>query len=161
MIVFHGSYCAIEHPDLSYSRDKLDFGKGFYLTPIRGQAERWCSRYARIGRNAILNVYEFSEEIYLDAAVNVKSFTSYSEEWLDYVFDCRLGKDTYKQYDIVTGGIADDKIFATLDSYFAGYMSKEKALERLAFEKPNHQICILNQTVLDKCLFFKEAITIE
>ena len=26
-IVFHGSYCKIEHPDLSFSREKLDFGK--------------------------------------------------------------------------------------------------------------------------------------
>ena len=26
-IVFHGSYCKIEHPDLSFSREKLDLGK--------------------------------------------------------------------------------------------------------------------------------------
>ena len=52
----------------------------------------------------------------------------------------------------------NDKIFATIDSYFSGYMSKEMALEKLKFEKPNHQICILNQEALNMHLHFKEAI---
>lgn len=38
MIVYHGSYCIIENPDISRSRDNLDFGKGFYLTEIKSQA---------------------------------------------------------------------------------------------------------------------------
>lgn len=53
MIVYHGSYCKIERPLLSFSREKLDFGKGFYLTPIREQAERWCRRFARLNKEAI------------------------------------------------------------------------------------------------------------
>lgn len=40
MIVYHGSYCRVERPELTFSRKKLDFGKGFYITPIREQAER-------------------------------------------------------------------------------------------------------------------------
>ena len=35
MIVYHGSYCRVERPELTFSREKLDFGKGFYITPIR------------------------------------------------------------------------------------------------------------------------------
>ena len=35
MILYHGSYLAIEKPDLLHSRPNLDFGKGFYLTSIR------------------------------------------------------------------------------------------------------------------------------
>ena len=34
MILYHGSYKAIEKPDLSFSRLRTDFGKGFYLTSI-------------------------------------------------------------------------------------------------------------------------------
>ena len=60
-------------------------------------------------------------------------------------------------YDIVSGGIADDKVFNTIDLYFAGEMSKEDALGRLAFEYPNHQICILNQNVILHHLKFKKA----
>lgn len=32
MKVYQASYCVIEHPDISFSREKLDFGKGFYVT---------------------------------------------------------------------------------------------------------------------------------
>lgn len=34
MILYHGSYLEINKPDLSHSRDNVDFGKGFYTTPI-------------------------------------------------------------------------------------------------------------------------------
>lgn len=39
MILYHGSYVEIKEPSLSFSRDNLDFGKGFYTTPIKEQAE--------------------------------------------------------------------------------------------------------------------------
>lgn len=34
MIVYHGSYCEIKYPNIKFSRDALDFGKGFYVTSI-------------------------------------------------------------------------------------------------------------------------------
>ena len=55
---------------------------------------------------------------------------------------------------MVTGGIADDKVFNTIDLYFSGNISKEEALKRLKFIHPNHQICILNQDILNKHLHF-------
>lgn len=38
MKVYHGSYCLVEDPDISFSREALDFGKGFYVTNIKEQA---------------------------------------------------------------------------------------------------------------------------
>ena len=38
MIVYHGSGQAIETPDLVHSRKAVDFGAGFYTTPILKQA---------------------------------------------------------------------------------------------------------------------------
>ena len=31
MELYHGSYCEVKNPNISYSRDSLDFGKGFYI----------------------------------------------------------------------------------------------------------------------------------
>lgn len=45
MILYHASPYIIERPDVSYSRDFLDFGKGFYLTAIREQAEKYAMRF--------------------------------------------------------------------------------------------------------------------
>ena len=37
------------------------------------------------------------------------------------------------------GGIANDKVFRTVDLFFAGDITKEEALRRLLFEIPNNQ----------------------
>jgi hypothetical protein len=39
MILYHGSNVAIEEIDLSLCKPYKDFGKGFYLTDIRSQAD--------------------------------------------------------------------------------------------------------------------------
>ena len=43
--VFHGSYVKIEKPDLAFSRETLDFGKGFYLGESVKQAVSFVSNY--------------------------------------------------------------------------------------------------------------------
>lgn len=59
---------------------------------------------------------------------------------------------------MVRGGIANDKVFRTVDLFFAGDITKEEALRRLLFELPNDQLCICSQKLLDKCLTFKNSI---
>ena len=34
MILYHGSFLEIAKPDLVHSRPKVDFGRGFYVTPL-------------------------------------------------------------------------------------------------------------------------------
>ena len=151
MKVYHASKYTIKSPDVKYSRDLLDFGKGFCLTSLVEQAKKYAQRFLFQGDKAYLNQYILDEEIRQE--YKIKEFASYNEEWLDFVSLCRLGKQTEK-YDLVAGGIADDKVFNTVDLYFSGNISKEEALKRLKFIHPNHQICILNQEILDKHLHF-------
>lgn len=40
MTVFHGSNVVVDHPDVRHSFRDLDFGRGFYVTTVRIQAER-------------------------------------------------------------------------------------------------------------------------
>lgn len=52
MIVFHGSNQIVKEPSISYSKNYLDFGKGFYITTFQNQAEKWAKRKAsRYGGN--------------------------------------------------------------------------------------------------------------
>ena len=46
MILFHGTTEIIEKPNVSFSKNYLDFGKGFYLTTYQKQAEKWALRKA-------------------------------------------------------------------------------------------------------------------
>ena len=59
-----------------------------------------------------------------------------------------------EHFDAVEGGVANDRIFRTVELYFAEEISKEDALKRLKYEKPNHQICLLNQRLIDKYLTY-------
>ena len=58
----------------------------------------------------------------------------------DFILKCRSGRDD-SDYDIVTGGVANDKVFNTVELYFDGLIDKAEAIRRLRFEKPNMQMC--------------------
>lgn len=87
MIVYHGSWLEVKNPDLKHSRSDVDFGKGFYVTPLRDQAVKWCGKFKRRGKQGIVTTFEFEE----NAQENLKilKFDSYSEEWLDFIMNCR------------------------------------------------------------------------
>lgn len=69
---------------------------------------------------------------------------------------CRKGLP-HTDYDVVEGGIADDQVFNTIDLYFSGVYTREQALNQLQFKKPNRQICITSQSVLDRFLHFQSS----
>ena len=154
MKLYHTSTVVVEHPDVKHSRPNLDFGRGFYLTAMYDQAVRYAARFTRRGKPAFISEYELDDDL---AGYVVKRFEGYDEEWLDYVAVCRNGDTPEQQYDAVEGGIANDKVFNTVDLYFAGVISKQEALGRLKYEKPNHQICILNAEMLNRHLHFLNA----
>ena len=69
---------------------------------------------------------------------------------------CRAGNDV-SDYDMVVGGIANDRVILTLDRYFAGEISQEEALGLLRFEKPNIQYCIRSERMISHCLTYLES----
>ncbi|MDE5905934.1 DUF3990 domain-containing protein [Duncaniella sp.] len=150
MKVYHTSTIEIITPDIIHSRDGLDFGKGFYCTVLREQAEAYGLRFSLRGIPAILNEYDL-DSAYLEA--NVRQFVSYDEEWLDFIMANRQNQPV-TDYEIIEGGVADDKIFRTIDLYLSGDITKTDALNRLKYEKPNHQICFRSQSVIDRYLKF-------
>lgn len=152
MLVYHSSDQCFVSPDIEHSREALDFGKGFYVTRLQDQAEKYANRFLRAGNDAYLHIFEYSPI----ADLRIKIFDSYDEEWLDFVCNCRNGKDVYKQYDIIEGGVANDKVFQTVDLYMSGIYNKEQALQNLAYEMPNNQICFITQRAIDNCLRFIE-----
>ena len=154
MRLFHGSKVEVKNPDIYHSRKRVDFGQGFYVTPIYEQALSLCQRYLRIGLDAYVSSYIFDEKGLNNC--KVKEFDSYSDEWLDFVLDCRKELDK-SDYDIVIGGVANDKVFDTVELFFSGMIDKTEALKRLKFAKPNLQFCFRNQSIIEKYLKFEES----
>jgi hypothetical protein len=156
-ILYHGSYIEVNTPFVGLGRKKVDFGQGFYLTKLLSQAQSWASTIAeRKGRNTVpvVSSYEFDIEAVLTDRYRVKIFESYNLEWLEYVIDCRRGGEMQKLYDIVEGGVANDNVIDTVEDYENGFITAEQALGQLKYKKVNHQICILNQEIIDKYLKF-------
>ena len=154
MILYHGSLEAIVNPDILFSRDNTDFGKGFYTTTIKSQAESWTSRYKRRFGYGTLSIYEIDEAALRENA-SILEFETYSIQWLEFIAQCRLGESAETpviNYDLVIGGIANDDVYNTLTLYFRGYIDKEEAIKRLRYEKPNIQYCFKKQAIIDNYL---------
>ena len=156
MILYHGSYAAISEPDLTHFRPNVDFGRGFYVTPLYEQAAKWCGKFKRRGREGIISCYSFDEKY--ESELKILKFSAYSEDWLEFILKCRSGKDN-TDYDIVAGGVANDRVFNTVELFFDGLIDKTEAINRLRYEKPNLQICFRTEKAL-KLLKFEGSETV-
>lgn len=157
MTLYHGSYAPVQVPLVKLGRKKVDFGQGFYLTKLYRQAESWANTIAeRKGRNAQPTVtsFSFDYDAVKSDGYRVKIFGCYNLEWLEYVVDCRRGGVKQQQYDLVEGGVANDNVIDTVEDYENGIITADQALGQLRYKEVNHQICILNQEIVDKYLAY-------
>lgn len=161
--LYHGSNIEVKNPLVNVGRKNLDFGQGFYLYNSKSEAESW----AKIASNRkdddvkpIVNVYNFDYFRTKNIGYRFNEFETYNIEWLKFVVDCRNGKDVFSDYDIVIGGVANDKVIDTVEDYEKGIITAEQALGQLRYKDVNHQICILNQEIVDYCLEFVESYTL-
>ena len=145
MILYHGSFLEIAKPDLLHSRFNVDLGRGRIVTNLYEQAAKWCGKFIRRGKDSIISRYEYNKD--REAELKILKFDSYSEEWLDFILNCRRGKDS-TDYDLVVGGVANDKVFNTVELFFDRLIDKTEAINRLRYEKPNLQICFRTEKAL-------------
>lgn len=152
MTLFHGTNTRFENIDLSKSKDKRDFGKGFYTTTFYEQAEKWAKnqnvRYG--GDGSFVKEYEYSE----DNTLNIKVFPEMNAEWLEFVKKCRTEGGTPHNYDIIRGPVANDNTMRTIALYISGIYTTEQAIEQLRFLKVNDQVSFHTEKAL-KCLCWK------
>ena len=62
MLVYHSSDQCFVSPDVLHSRDALDFGKGFYVTRLKDQADKYANRFLKIGNDAYLHIFEYTPD---------------------------------------------------------------------------------------------------
>ena len=143
MTVYHGSYTTVQKPAIIKGRNTKDFGPGFYCTIIREQAERWAKRYD----TGIVNTYTGR----MNSSLKTLEFKEMTEEWLDFIIDCRYG--IAHDYDIVIGAMANDQIYNYVSDYMDGILTREQFWVLAKFKYPTHQINFCTPAAL-KCLEF-------
>jgi hypothetical protein len=143
MILYHGSNVTIEEIDLSLCKPYKDFGKGFYLTDIKSQAEDMAVRRVRLSGfgKPIVTPFEFDETVLNDRSLHTLSFPNVSVEWAKFVLDNRDvdHKGFSHNYDIVVGPVADDTVAFQLRRYLLGGISLENLVRELEFKGLNRQ----------------------
>lgn len=141
--LYHGSNVFIEKIDLTRSHPDKDFGKGYYLTDIRTQAEAMSIRRVRIAGEGepTLTVYSFDESQLHSPELRVKVFNEPTEEWALFVLSNREASLTgyTHDYDIVIGPIADDGVAFQLDRYTRHMITLATLVEELTYRKLNRQ----------------------
>ena len=135
MKVYHGSLVIVESPRILPRTDgrTSDFGPGFYTTSDFSQAERWVKirKGAVQGQKGFVSEFNVPDDLLSSADLKVLSFDSASPEWLDFVVANRRSKGFSHDYDIVSGPVANDRVYTTIALYEDELLDKAETIARL------------------------------
>ncbi len=181
IVLYHGSYCAVEDPDLEKCARFKDFGRGFYLTSSKEQAKSFAkitatkakSRgYVSAGEKfAYISCFKIESV----ADLNIFAFETADVNWLHCIVAHRR-KDIFvelrkqmESYDVISGKIANDDTNTTIMAYMGnvfGEMGSEQSdkmcISLLLPERLQDQFCFRTDKALSKLHFLKsEKVSLE
>lgn len=150
MRLYHGSNITIDSINLAMCRPYKDFGRGFYLTDIREQAEKMAIRVSKIyGGSPVVNIFEIQDDFRKIESIKIKDFgAETTEEWAKFVMNNRsriftnvedvlCNKDN--KYDIVIGHVADDNMALLFRQYENKIIDFETLLKGMIYKKTSSQ----------------------
>lgn len=172
LILYHGSYCEIIHPDLQKCSRYKDFGQGFYLTTSQDQARSFAvlSTHKAIAGAVIdeSQKYGFVSSFKLPdvTGLNVFSFETADVDWLHCIVAHRRTetfpglRDSFEKYDIIMGKIANDNTNATITAYMSSTFgavgsaqSDTICINLLLPERLKDQFCFRSMAAVSKLQF--------
>ena len=159
MILYHGGFTTVSEPKILQPTRAMDFGQGFYATSSFKQAKDWSLiKKDRFGyEKAVVSEFEFDEQVLFNNSLKSKVFEKASEEWLDFVLANRQNANFKYEYDIVKGAVANDSVYASINLYEQGFLSKSQLLEELMTWKFVNQFCFHTESSLAFLKFVKSV----
>lgn len=165
MILYHGSNMFIEQVELQKCRPFKDFGRGFYCTELRKQAEQMAKRVAYIyGGSPCVTNWKLNDEAFVTCELNIKIFTEPSKEWAMFVLNNRSRDFTEyeslkcnhdNKYDIVTGPVANDDLALLFRTFTNGLIDMDALVKGMQYKRLSQQISFHT----DKALRYLKPIT--
>ena len=155
MTLYHGSLEIIENPAILEPNRTMDYGKGFYTTTSKEQADKWVIRKLTSANKTkgFTNIYSFDENSL--SSLKVLRFETANEEWLDFVMANRTNKDFFHDFDIVFGPVANDRVYAAFALYEDGMIDKQSLIKELKAFKLADQILFHTEKALEYIKFEK------
>ncbi len=175
-ILYHGSYCKVENPDLKRCAHAKDFGRGFYLTTSLEQATNFAKLSTRKAvQNRLILPGEPNGFVSAFTLGNARTllhhhFPTADQAWLHCVVAHRRNTlfrglvEEYEKYDVLSGKIANDNTNATIVAYMAGTFgvvgssqADDICIGLMLPERLKDQYCFRTPEAIS-CLTFKEGI---
>jgi hypothetical protein len=154
---YHGTSMLIGDIDLNRSRNRTDFGKGFYMGTNIGESRNWAISQSMLHEKPTVMRYVLKKEIFDLNDNNLKKlwFSTPTVDWLNFVRDNRriIIQNNYNteprhNYDVVYGPIANDKVVDVVDEYIDGVITAEEAIFRVKVIPSVFQISLHTELAL-------------
>lgn len=159
VILYHGSKSGIVGNIAPISRDKCDFGKGFYLGTEPDQP--------------LTLICDFEKSVFYIVSIELDDLNTFvvptDIEWAMLVAYHRgkmekiSGSNLYRKYsnmldryDVVIGSIANDRMFYVLDNFFLGNITDAALVNSLSALQLGQQYVCITQKACDKVRIEKE-----
>jgi len=133
--LYHGSKAGVEGDIRPTSRERCDFGQGFYMgTQVQQPLTLICTN-----PEAVLNVVELDltglKVVEIPTDIDWALLVAYCRGRLEQAKGTRLYEKYSKMLngcDIAVGGIANDRMFFVLDRFFEGTITDKGLVESLS-----------------------------
>ena len=89
--------------------------------------------------------------------LRVKIFDEDLIEWIDFVCRCRDGVLDYLEYDLISGKVANGKVFRVVDMYHIGIWDKERALKEIKVYPSYDRMAFITQKAIDSLLMLESS----
>ena len=133
MKLYHGSHVEVPNPKILTSGRVGDFGRGFYTTSSLEQARRWAQIRAQKEGSAsgVVTVFEAQDALLEHPELKIRIYPKADSRWLDFVMENRRDPAFEHHFDLVSGPVADDRVYVCLNALENGTADRATVLRRL------------------------------
>lgn len=164
LTLYHGSKSGIHGKIEPVSRDRCDFGKGFYMGTDRIQPLTLICNYERARLYTLQINLSDLKILNLELGVEWALLIAYNRRKMEMAKDSPIYKrvgNMAKGYDMVVGYIANDRMFVVLDRFFRGDITDSALIHSLSAIKLGKQYVALTQKACDHVQILQEQALLE
>ena len=153
IILYHGSKSGLEGKIEPKSRDKCDFGKGFYMGTEIGQSLTLICDFPKSEFYIVSIDTKDLNLVEIPADMEWAMLVAYHRGRMDKIKGTKL-YEKYENYlsnrDLAIGSIADDRMFYVIDNFFQELITDQALVGSLSALQLGKQYVLLTQKGCDK-----------
>ena len=152
MILYHGSKSGIVGAIAPISRERCDFGRGFYLGTQPEQPLTLICDFEKSKFYVVSLNLDGLKVLHVPANIEWAMLVAYHREKMDRIRGSALYtkyQSMLEGYDVVIGSIADDRMFYVLDNFFLGNVTDAALVNSLSALNLGEQVVCITQEACD------------